>query len=163
MNLSELVLLVFSSSLTEHIDRLDKVFSRLEKAGLKLNGLKCELFKTSVAHLGHVVSPQGVSVDPSKIEHVQNWPVPTTSTRTPTPTRFSRIGPGAIREKRVGVRVVLRNQNFRNSSGVVRWVMEEGNSSMGRCTCTVGQLCSSHWSAFLLIDHGPQTSFEGAD
>ncbi|XP_004516866.1 uncharacterized protein [Cicer arietinum] len=34
--------------------------------------------KNSVAFLGHVVSKNGISVDPSKVETVQNWPKPTT-------------------------------------------------------------------------------------
>ena len=84
MNLSELVLylddvLVFSSTFSEHLERLDEVFKRLKHHGLKLKGSKCKLFQRSVSHLGHIVSDQGVSVDPGKVERIKNWQVPRNS------------------------------------------------------------------------------------
>jgi len=30
-----------------------------------------------VGYLGHLISSEGVAVDPAKIQFVQNWPVPT--------------------------------------------------------------------------------------
>lgn len=85
LNLSQLVLylddiLVFSRTFEEHLQRLDTVFQRLIKHGLKLKGEKCRLFQSEVHHLGHVVSPEGVAVDPSKVERIINWPVPKTVT-----------------------------------------------------------------------------------
>ena len=67
LNLSELVLylddlLVYSSTFDDHITRLDKVFSRFRQYNLRLNGSKCQLFRSSVVHLGHVVDSKGVSV-----------------------------------------------------------------------------------------------------
>ena len=38
---------------------------------------KCEFWLNSVSFLGHVVSKDGVMVDPSKIETVKNWVRPT--------------------------------------------------------------------------------------
>ena len=71
LNLTEVVLylddvLVFSSTFEEHLRRLDKVLGRIEENGLKLKGSKCKLFQTTVSHLGHVVSGNGISVDPDK-------------------------------------------------------------------------------------------------
>ena len=65
MNLSELALylddvLVFSDSFEEHLERLDKVFERLERHGVKLKGTKCKLFQKAVSHLGHIVSEKGL-------------------------------------------------------------------------------------------------------
>jgi hypothetical protein len=82
LNLSELILylddlLVFSKTLPEHLDRLEKVFQRLQQHGLKLNAAKCQLFQTEVAYL-HVVSKEGVAVDPDKIARIRDWPTPTT-------------------------------------------------------------------------------------
>ena len=81
MNLSQLILylddlLVFSASFEEHIERLGRVFSRLKENGLKLKGSKCQLFRSSVSHLGHIVSGEGVRVDPAKVERVSTWPTP---------------------------------------------------------------------------------------
>ena len=83
MNLSELILylddvLVFSKTVPEHIERLEKVFQQFHQHGLKLNGAKCQLFQTQVVYLGHIVSKEGVAVDPDKIARVRDWPTPTT-------------------------------------------------------------------------------------
>ena len=53
-------------SFDEHLSRLDVVFSRLNKYGLKLKASKCEFFKSSVTYLGHVVSQNGFETDPEK-------------------------------------------------------------------------------------------------
>ena len=81
LNLSELILylddvLVFSETSTDHEVRLEKVFQRLEKHGLKLNGSKCQFFQRQVTYLGHVVSNAGVAVDPDKVARIRNWPTP---------------------------------------------------------------------------------------
>ena len=39
---------------------------------------KCQFWLDSVAFLGHVISAEGVSVDPQKIEAIMNWK-PTTN------------------------------------------------------------------------------------
>jgi len=43
---------------------------------LKLKPSKCNLLRAEVKILGHVVSAEGVSSDPSKIKVVKEWPVP---------------------------------------------------------------------------------------
>lgn len=37
---------------------------------------KCEFWLNKVHFLGHVVSEDGISVDPAKIEAVNNWKAP---------------------------------------------------------------------------------------
>ena len=68
--------LVYSSTFTEHLERLESVFKRLRKHGLKLKPKKCFLFKESVKYLGHVVSSKGVETDPDKVEAIASWEVP---------------------------------------------------------------------------------------
>ena len=58
--------LIFSETFEELLFRLEAVFSRLNKNGLKLKPSKCEFFKSSVKYLGHVVSEKGVETDPEK-------------------------------------------------------------------------------------------------
>jgi len=41
---------------------------------------KCEFWLSLVAFLGHIVSSEGIKVDPKKIEAVQNWPRPSSVT-----------------------------------------------------------------------------------
>jgi transposase InsO family protein len=69
-------ILTFSTSVDQMIENLEEVFQRFKKANLKLKPSKCKLFQRSVDFLGHVVSAEGVSCDPKKIEAVQNWPKP---------------------------------------------------------------------------------------
>ena len=38
--------------------------------------LECNLFKTEVTFLGHVVSSKGISTDPRKIQAMIDWPAP---------------------------------------------------------------------------------------
>ena len=42
------------------------VFQRLRKAGLKLKPSKCTFFRNRIAYLGHIVSKEGIKVDPKK-------------------------------------------------------------------------------------------------
>ncbi len=69
-------IVVFGSFVEEHLDRLETLFDRLRKAGLKLKPSKCALLKKKVEFLGHTVSASGVGADPAKIEKVQNRPQP---------------------------------------------------------------------------------------
>ena len=62
--------------MTTHLSRLQEVFDRLRRAGLKLKPEKCHLFKNQVNYLGHVVDKKGVSTDPAKIKAVEKWPRP---------------------------------------------------------------------------------------
>ena len=68
----------FSSTIEEHIERLDVVFTKLKAHGLKIKPSKCHFFRKEVKYLGHVVSENGVSTDPAKTEATKNWPKPTT-------------------------------------------------------------------------------------
>ena len=71
-------IIIFSSDAASHIERLEAVFQKLAKAGLKLKPSKCEFFKKRFKYLGHIVSEEGNSTDPKKLEAVLNWPVPKT-------------------------------------------------------------------------------------
>ncbi|KAL7872249.1 hypothetical protein SRHO_G00072320 [Serrasalmus rhombeus] len=81
MNLKEVLvfldnLIVFSSTLEEHEDRLLRVLKRLKEFGLKLSPDKCHFFRKTVRYLGHVVSENGVETDPEKIAALTTWPRP---------------------------------------------------------------------------------------
>src|SRR2546422_2096795 len=70
-------ILIFSKNWEEHISRLENVFRRLEKAGLKLKAKKCSFGRAEMPFLGHVVSKDGIKPGPAKIEAVTKFPVPT--------------------------------------------------------------------------------------
>ena len=68
--------IVFSSTPEEHLERLEAVFQKLSDAGLKLKPSKCKFFQSSLSYLGHLISEEGIATDPSKIQAVEEWPVP---------------------------------------------------------------------------------------
>jgi hypothetical protein len=37
---------------------------------------KCDLFKKEIQYLGHVISNEGVAIDPPKIKEIMGWPAP---------------------------------------------------------------------------------------
>ena len=67
--------IIFSSTPEEHLERLRLVFQRFRAHHLKINPDKCDFFRMKVQFLGHIVSKDGLEVDPSKIEAVQKFPV----------------------------------------------------------------------------------------
>ena len=69
-------IIIFSTTFDEHVERIRQVLTRLHKANLKLNPLKCHLFQSRVECLGHIISEEGVATDPKKVEAVSNWPRP---------------------------------------------------------------------------------------
>jgi predicted aspartyl protease len=69
-------IIIFSRTFENHLANLREVFERLKEAHLKLSPKKCHFFKTKVKFLGHIVSDEGVSTDPSKIKAVKDWPIP---------------------------------------------------------------------------------------
>jgi hypothetical protein len=70
-------ILVHSKSWKDHLSHLHTVLTILSTNSLFAKESKCRFGVTSVDYLGHVISEQGVSVDPSKIIVVLEWPTPT--------------------------------------------------------------------------------------
>ena len=60
----------------EHDKRLRKVFLKVGESGLKLNKTKCQIRKQSIVFLGHIISPEGIKIDPSKTEAITKMPLP---------------------------------------------------------------------------------------
>ena len=52
------------------------VFDRIRQAKLKLKKAQCELFRAEVPFLGHIVSRDGIIVNPAKTKAVEEWPTP---------------------------------------------------------------------------------------
>jgi transposase InsO family protein len=71
-------IIVFSSEVQSHLDRLENALKRLMQHNLKVRADKCNFFKKEIKFLGHVVSGRGVMTDPDKIVAVAKWQTPTT-------------------------------------------------------------------------------------
>ena len=52
------------------------MLARLREVGLKAKPSKCELFRTEIKFLGHLVSADGINPMPDKLEAIRDWPVP---------------------------------------------------------------------------------------
>ena len=37
---------------------------------------KCDFYRDRIHYLGHIISNEGISVDPEKIEAIMNWTTP---------------------------------------------------------------------------------------
>ena len=73
-------ILIYSSSLQEHLDHLRMVFERLTEANLKLNASKCQFITVAVKFLGPLITREGVMADSRICEAVKNCPQPTNVT-----------------------------------------------------------------------------------
>ena len=73
-------ILVYSRSELEHERHLGLVLQTLRRHQLYAKFNKCEFWLSRVGFLGHVVSADGIYVDPQKVEVVENWGQPTTVT-----------------------------------------------------------------------------------
>jgi hypothetical protein len=69
-------ILVFSKSRKEHEEHLCIILQRLRDHQLYMKFSKCEFWLTEVQFLGHVVSFERISVDPSKAREVLDWKPP---------------------------------------------------------------------------------------
>jgi len=69
-------IVIYARTPQELLERLGIVLNRLRDVGLKVKPSKCELFKTEIKFLGHMVSADGIHPLPDKLEAIRNWPVP---------------------------------------------------------------------------------------
>ena len=60
-------ILVYSKNEEEHAEHLRVVLERLRKHKLYAKFSKCEFWLKKVPFLGHILSEEGISVDPGKI------------------------------------------------------------------------------------------------
>ncbi|GJS33294.1 putative reverse transcriptase domain-containing protein [Tanacetum coccineum] len=74
-------ILIYSKTKEEHEVYLKLVLELLRKEKLYAKFSKCEFWLQEVHFLGHVVNQSGIHVDPSKIEAVNNWKAPITSSK----------------------------------------------------------------------------------
>ena len=69
-------ILVYSKDQEEHREHLGIVLQTLRDHQLYAKLSKCDFWRREVKFLGHVVTPEGIAVDPAKVESVINWQRP---------------------------------------------------------------------------------------
>ena len=70
-------IMVFSSTLEEHLKHLSIIFGKLRQHNLKLKLKKCSFLQLETNYLGFVISEEGIKPDEKKIEAIKSLPVPT--------------------------------------------------------------------------------------
>jgi hypothetical protein len=70
-------ILVYSENEEDHAEHLRIVLTRLRDHQLYAKFSKCEFWLRTVSFLGHVLSENGILVDPSKVQEVMDWKSPT--------------------------------------------------------------------------------------
>ena len=67
-------IIIFSENELQHLEHLKIVFSHLREAGLKMKHSKCDFFKSEIHYLGHLISPEGISPLPNKLDCIKHMP-----------------------------------------------------------------------------------------
>ena len=70
-------ILVWGTNQEEHDKYLMAVLGRCEKINLTLNQEKCQLSVPRVSYIGHILSADGVQLDPKNVKAIQEMPPPT--------------------------------------------------------------------------------------
>ena len=65
--------LIYSKNQEEHKEHLRIMLEMLRKNQLYAKFSKCDFFKTEIQYLGHVISAEGIAVDPEKIKTIMEW------------------------------------------------------------------------------------------
>ncbi|XP_073019281.1 uncharacterized mitochondrial protein AtMg00860-like [Primulina eburnea] len=69
-------ILIYSKRREERSQHLRTALQNLQDRRLYAKFSKCEFWLDRVAFMGHILSQDGVEVDPSKVEALRDWPVP---------------------------------------------------------------------------------------
>ena len=64
-------ILIFSPDMETHLEHLRSLFVKLREADLKLKEVKCNFLKKHIQYLGHIISGEGITPLPEKLESIQ--------------------------------------------------------------------------------------------
>jgi hypothetical protein len=73
-------ILIYSRTMEEHDEHLRLVLQCLREHKLYGKLSKCSFYQSRIHYLGHVISGEGIAVDPAKVEAIMEWPAPTNVT-----------------------------------------------------------------------------------
>jgi hypothetical protein len=69
-------ILVYSKTEEEHEQHLRMVLQVLREHQLYAKLSKCSFYQKQIHYLGHIISEEGIVVDPEKVQAIQEWPAP---------------------------------------------------------------------------------------
>ena len=70
-------ILIYSKTRKEHREHVRQVVVRLRDAGLQIDINKCEFETTRTKYLGLIITPDGIEMDPAKVDAILSWEAPT--------------------------------------------------------------------------------------
>src|ERR1700733_3620249 len=65
-----------NGNLSQHCTHVRKVLRHLRKHKLFMKAEKCAFHTDTVEYLGYILTPEGLTMDPAKVETITMWPVP---------------------------------------------------------------------------------------
>ena len=74
-------IIVYSNTLEEHKSHLKTVFEELRANKLNINEKKSEFFMQEIRYLGHIISKDGIRMDPKKLRVIESGQFPRICTR----------------------------------------------------------------------------------
>ncbi len=69
-------ILIFSQNERDHVQHVRRVLQRLLENRSFAKVEKCEFHARSIPFLGFILSPEGIRMNPAKVEAVADWPIP---------------------------------------------------------------------------------------
>eukprot|EP00253_Pinus_taeda_P020519 PITA_20519 len=114
-------ILIYSRSRKEHEEHLRLVLQTLREHQLYAKFSKCDFFKEEIQYLGHVITKEGIAVDPEKIRTIMEWPIP----KDVTDIRSFMGLPGYYRRFVEGFsRVAYPITSLHKKGKVFKWTLE---------------------------------------
>ncbi|CAI7779952.1 unnamed protein product [Closterium sp. NIES-54] len=74
-------ILIYSPHIAQHLLDIEAVLKILSENRLLTKASECEFLQDILEFLGHIISAEGVEIDPKKIATIQAWPAPTNLTK----------------------------------------------------------------------------------
>jgi RNase H-like domain found in reverse transcriptase/Reverse transcriptase (RNA-dependent DNA polymerase) len=74
-------ILIASNSMHEHLQHIQQVLDALSSVDLRAKPSKCQFAFASVDFLGHHVGPSGIGTQPSKVEAITSYPIPSSASQ----------------------------------------------------------------------------------
>jgi hypothetical protein len=69
-------IICYSATMEEYAGKFERLFQRLEQANFMIQPSKCIFATDTVEYLGHIMTEEGVKLDPRKVKAIRNFPTP---------------------------------------------------------------------------------------
>jgi len=69
-------ILIYSDNMDNHKKHVKEVLKRLQENRLYISPTKCVFYQNRIEFLGFVLGVDGLRMDESKTQTIQNWPMP---------------------------------------------------------------------------------------